>query len=832
MSNGGRRTISLLEVDQKKCTLDYGEGLCTARLGVTGAHKCFKTQDTCQAPAVYAPATLTLRFAKPQDDLLQYGLVFPSVQQISTTPMAINLGGMDRSLSALGARESVTIKLQDHLHSDNLVDDYRRERSFLPAVRFPKARLGNARTNRHGRGQRPSTFRKQCGAQAVARSDFFGYFDATLLPYKRGTMFGKWIARNPFYGAFNARILEGYLGDALADMRTRHYYVERVEGPTNGSVTMVLRDVFTRIEARKAMAPLASQGRLNGNITAAAGSATLSPAGIGNLEYPASGRVRIGDEVIAFTRVADALTLTARHDLNTTAAAHEDQDLVQLVLTFTAQRAHVIVNTLATTYSQIPASLIDFAEWTVQAEELTTLYTADITEPTPVEDLIGELAEQVGFSVFPEVDTGMIRFIALRAANASPTVTDAAYIKSGSLSVKRQDEKRISAVWVYFGQINPTKSLDEKGNYHSIAISEDATAAAEHGTEAIRTVFSRWISQFGRTFALETGSRLLNMFRDPPLEVAFSMKADRAGELALAQPFMLETSDVQDELGDKKPSTMAPVEIRRSETDISVRAQGLTFSLVSDDGTRTIFLDSDADNVVLRAVYDSYYSTVEATVTFILTEGTTMGSASVSEWAVRTGVWPPGTVLNVTWRGRIQGKPGYGGSAGDGNGEPGGPGGPAFLAEYPVNVDNTSGQIWGGGGGGGAGVSSLLGLPGGGSAYYAGAGGGSGQGLTESPPGAPAPPVGATYHIAATYGGFGTTDAPGAGGTVGDDHSTRYAGPGGAGGAAGSAGASGGDVIGLAGLGVPGAGGAAGHAVDGNSFITWIATGDRRGVIA
>lgn len=135
MSNYGRETIQIVEIDVPFCSREYGDaafsppGSCTAVLGVTGDRKCYNTRATCQDAANYSPATVTLRFARPQLDILQYGPIIPSLLSVSTTPGAINLAAMDRSASALGQREVVTAMLQDSLHSDHQVDKYRLERA-------------------------------------------------------------------------------------------------------------------------------------------------------------------------------------------------------------------------------------------------------------------------------------------------------------------------------------------------------------------------------------------------------------------------------------------------------------------------------------------------------------------------------------------------------------------------------------------------------------------------------------------------------------------------------------------------------------------------------
>ncbi len=168
---------------------------------------------------------------------------------------------------------------------------------------------------------------------------------------------------------------------------------------------------------------------------------------------------------------------------------------------------------------------------------------------------------------------------------------------------------------------------------------------------------------------------------------------------------------------------------------------------------------------------------------------------------------PAGSNVSITNNGEIHG---MGGAGGAGSGDSGAVGGTAFkvdtqLSGTVIDVDNTSGEISGGGGGGGAGGATTGGKI---SATGAGGGGGFGRGGAAAT-GAGSPGVGT-----ATGGGVG-----GSGATL---H------PGGNGGGKGATGSSGtgGSTIG------PGGGGSGGNAVQGNSEITWTATGTRNGTVA
>lgn len=776
-----RQVVSFFEVDQPECALTYGLAPCTAVLGVDGENKCHNTRFTCQDPANYTPTSIkVLRFSRSQEGLLQYGNVLPMIEgEIESTPAAINLASMNKSMSSLGGRETVSVTLNDRLHDDAGFDKYRLERK-----------------------------------SGAAQSSGIGYD-----PYTRGTFIGKWIARNPYFSNYACRVREGFLGDALEDMRVRNYILEEINGPKDGKAVLQASDLFSLVEARKAVAPLASTGELLADITDVAGSGTLSPTGIGDEEYPASGNIQIGDESITFTRAGDVLTFTVRGALGSTAESHQAEDLVQLVLSYVTQRPHDIAYDLLVTYSEIPAASIPKTTWDLLAADITELYTARITKPTPVLDLIGEICEQAGFTLWPDVSTGEIKFTALRPSVAVATVDDDGWILGDpAIDTRRQVEKRVSQLWVYYGVKKPNEDLKDERNFYSRYVTPDleSEGTQQYGTPAIRQVFSRWIPQFGRTLAQGVGARLLAMFRDPPRESKFSIHASRDGQLVLAQTFTLRTAEVQDETGEILDVAMVPIEIERGEQEIAIKAQQITFSGGGSDlggNDRTIYIENDSFNLNLRTIHDSLYSapTGVENVTFIGVDGFKCGSSSISVPAMDTGDWPSGVALNLVTSGfKIQGKGGKGGNGTTGaSGNNGENGGDALRARYPITVNNTGGKIWAGSGAGGA--SSEISF---GGAFFSTPGGG-GAGTTPGDAGTQVPPNNPNNTEATS----GTEDA---GGLGADGQPLAMGGNGGAPGLSGS------DATGPN----PGLGGQAGRYIDGNSMVTWAGVGDVRGGIS
>ncbi len=182
--------------------------------------------------------------------------------------------------------------------------------------------------------------------------------------------------------------------------------------------------------------------------------------------------------------------------------------------------------------------------------------------------------------------------------------------------------------------------------------------------------------------------------------------------------------------------------------------------------------------------------------TVTIASNVVISSASSTVPALDTGVFPPGSILQLINNGVIIGAGGKGGNGGLCKemlaATSGAAGGTGLRAQVALSVVNNA-YLWGGGGGGGG--------------YYQGGGGGGGAGIVAGAGG-----VGAVGN-----GASGTVSNGGAGGANGGN-----------GGNAGLPGA--GTSTGSCWWPAPaGAGGAAGAAASGNSFITWVTVGDRRG---
>jgi hypothetical protein len=638
-------------------------------------------------------------------------------------------------------------------------------------------------------------------------------------PWDQGTFWGKWRGR---YGqrlrGRNLRWIRGTDGQALADMETWHFVVESVSGPTpDGQYTITAQDVLKLADDERALAPRPSRGSLIAGISNVETTASLTPAGIGNIDYAAitnvvSGYVNIGGkEVCQCTRVGDVLTLTRNTTIPGTAfetevSAHDAGTRVQLCLPYIGESVADIVSDLFETYAGVDEDYIDlFDEWYVEQDTyLQTLYTAIVTEPTGVNKLVSELVQQAGLAIWWDATTQKLRLLVLRAIPTVAAIYNEENTLAGGLKTQEQPAKRISEVLFYYGMRNPLKPIDQADNYRAAVLTPDLEAAADYGGVVNKTIKSRWVPFGAEQVASRVSYILLGRFRDPPRRITFDTW--RFGETtpALGGGYQLAWTENQDSDGN---AALAPIQVTRlapGPEKYSVEAEEMLWTFYEDAGgggglqDRVIVINANVNNVNLRDMHDSIYPQVTdddvsasppVTLTVLINLGVIVGSANTGNPAFDVGDWPIGFQITIANSGRIQGAGGNGGdqsSPGPGQGYPGGT---ALYTRHNVTVDN-DGEIWGGGGGGG--ISGVI------IGQFARGGGGAGT----VPGQAPSQPSG-------TPPANGTSEAGGSGGSVG----SLDGGDGGDPGQAGETGEAG------------KTGGAAGNAIDGDSFVTFDTAG-------
>lgn len=766
------KSLTYIEIDIPFCVRTYGVSPCTASIPATGAYKCFNTRKTCQDRAHYLANDVTLRFAKPAAYRPRDIDAIPSIIDVSFTPATISLG------ENLGGRATLQVTFKDHPDSDTWsgLDKYVGERDYNP--------------------------------------------------FKRGTFWGKFRARQPFLQELPIRWITGLLGQDIEEMQTRHFVIESFDGPTpDGKYTLIAKDILKLADGDRSQAPVMNTGYMVSAITASSDSLTLSPAGIGNAQYNTSGHLVLGgNEIVRFSRTGDLVSLAERGKFGTAAVAHNAQDRVQTVLQYIGEDPAIILYSLLTNFAGVPAEYCDLGAWQQEVSlHLGRVYTANICEPTAAATLISELIQQACLSVWWDDEAQQVRLKVLRAVTADVARFTPDNTLQGTLTTREQPEKRISEVWTYFAPINPTKPLSNTDNFRSVSVVKDANAEEDYGTPIVRKIYSRWIADLGRAIADRVGQIQLSRYRDPPRRVTFDLPRYDGIEPEAGVGYRIEAQNLQDETG--APSDV-PVQITRLDSPpdrFRIEAEEVLFTAQSapDLSNRLVIIDANIINVNLRTAHDANYPPAVSgdVVTCVINSGVLVGSSGPGGPALNIGDWAVGVTVRVKNYGRIQGAGGVGGVGGNAisGGLPAERGGTAIYARRAFYLENYGMSAGGGGGGGGGAVGSAGGGGGGGAGFWAGAGNRGGFG-NEGYHGGP--------------GGAATLDGPGTGGSAGavfvfDD--TFAQGGGGAGG--GTPGSSGGTGARGNGLGAEagGPGGDAGHVIDGSAFAIITYVGDMRG---
>jgi len=754
----GTQAVTYIEIDLPTCLNTYGVAPCTASIPTTGSKKCFNTFKTCQDLVNFTLGSVTLRFCKSAAYYDQSIEAVPSLKSDSYTPGVISFG------TNLGQRATLSLAFRDHPHPDTLpglVDPYLSSRSYDPVT--------------------------------------------------QGSFWGKFRARHPYILGRPLRRIRGFVGQALADMEVEHFVIDSYDGPKpDGTFTITAKDVLKLADDDKAQAPAVSNGTTLASMTNVATTFTLNPAGIGNLEYPASGWVNVGGkEAMSFTRVADAMTVV-RAQLGSTAIAHAAGERVQLVLAYVGQDPAYILNDLYTNYTEIDPSWIPLSDWQDEVDsKLGLTYTRYITEPTGVNKLASQLIQEAAMAQWWDPSAQLIKLQVLSPIAPGATVYSGDVRMRSSLTNKEQLSTRLSEVWTFFGPRDYTQRSDNKDNYAYGVARIDATAATQWGSTQVKTIFSQWISSAGLPAAERCNNLQLGRYRDPPRTFEFSLyKSDQIVVPVLGVGCYISAPNLQDDEGARESVPCQVQRINNLEDRYMVTAEELRFSFYdsSDVTARVVTIGADTLDFNLLAAHDATYPELTladvgvVTLECIILSSAVVGSSSASTPAFDVGTgWPTGFKPKITVQGRIQGKGGAGAdfkpTAPPNSGNPGGT---ALKTTINIDLDDSVGAIWGGGGGGAQGGS------------HDGGGGGAGTQVG----------AGGLGNVPGADGNPGTATAGGVGGHINGNPSLGT-----------SAGSGGGPGLTGAASAVPGTTtSAAGYCIDGIAHVTTIGTpADRRG---
>ena len=474
-----RIPVTVIEIDQDQCALTFSEGACPA----TG-EPCYQTRATCKAKDAYTlgdPLTLRFSMRDRAEGFAEY--VIPMVDSVRTSPTVLNVGGRRGNTKPLGVRAQADVTLTDAPHSDLLVDPYRDQRSYDPM--------------------------------------------------ERSTFWAKWLRRNPFYNGRALRVREGEAGQALADMQTRHYVLDNIEGPdSNGAVKIKAQDVLRLADDDKAQAPTLSNGVLLSDISETATSLTVTRGTLAEYTQYGTNAIRIGDEVIRYSSVSQlgngdlSFTGLSRGRDGTDAEDHDAEDTVQACLEYINAQPWTIARELLTDFGNVPSQFVDASAWDTEGKRWLASYPLSrlLTEPVGVTKLLGELSEQSLFYIWWDEFEQEVRFRAVAPTiGLVPQLTEQNHLLRDSVKITVRPEQRASEVWVNFLPLDATEVGGDRKNFRRTRVRVDPTASTpfEFGDRRVYEVYSAWLTADLQASLL--AFRTLASFRRPPAYLSFAL---------------------------------------------------------------------------------------------------------------------------------------------------------------------------------------------------------------------------------------------------------------------------------------------------------------------
>lgn len=707
----GRQPFSYIELDLDFCANMFGVAPCTAT--GSGDEKCYNTYASCQDTANFNKITKTYRFCSPNGARVPYGLdAIPCLKSINITPAEITAG------QGLGLRAACIVSFQDFPHSDIRIDPYVAERTYKPI--------------------------------------------------ERGTFFGKLKARNPYYNGRIMRVYNGYLNDDgsfdIDNFERRTFVIEQWNGIDPNGITQITgKDILKLASDERAVCPMPSVGKITLDMTTGTTSINLTPTGVGS-DYDASGYVRIGQEVMSYTRSSDTLTIV-RGQKGTIAATHKQGDTVQLCKQYAGETAQDIVYDLLVNFANVDTAFINKPDWDAeQVAYLPRLYNTLITTPTGISKLLSELSEQVGFFLFWDEVDELIKFQTIRPNSPSETIHELSseyHLIADSLKTVDIVSDRVNEVWVYYGIIDHAKNLTDDANYSNLYIASNVgdQSAVRNNDIRIKKIVTRWITDGAA--ATELGQRYLERFALSPIQADFMLDA-KDSNIKLCDFVQLTSKQNQGFDGSPLAILLQVVKRLERQTGTTWVFTARQFAFSSDlNPVRRIDIDGSVAEELfdldLKAAHDARFApaTTGTVIEITIKSGVLVSASSTANYALTNpSTWASGVFVRLVIESGaiVAGRGGDGGRGGrafydDPRHNPmyweyfggdranpssmvhGKKGGNAILINHAVVILN-DGIISVGGGGGGASGGAVAGNDGGGGVFYgrtqSGSGGGGG----------------------------------------------------------------------------------------------------------
>lgn len=532
----GAESFERITITLDGCDNTFGLAPCTA----TG-EECFNSWETCKDPTNYirTDKLISLCTHNAPSNLTD----IPILKSVSER------SGEPDPMRSLGRRGSITAALIDAVHDDVGIDPYVDQRAYDPL--------------------------------------------------ERGTFYPKLKARFPFW---KNRVIEwesGYLDpdDNLyyaANMEKKTFLIDRTSYQKN-SWSISAKDPLRLADDKLSKAPRPSRGVLSVAIAAAENPATINIATPDPTEYAFEtwetfSAVRIGNEVYKYTGTTPitggvqltGVTTTLDDGYTTETESHDIDDDVQKCLWFRAMPSIEIVQALLVDFAAIPTAYVPYSEWLAEYTTWQAGFTMTrlVTEAEGVKKSIEEIITQSGtWAYWWEPVSKKILWSPIKPPDIGATVpilSDRDNIVSGTITREDEPEKLINEYYILFGQRDPTKKIDEVGNYRAgiLEVDLDSQSANEDGETKTETIFGRWHTAASRGDLLAILTTMKKASSSIPFTVEFELHR-KDDSLKTADFVELESAAILDQFG-------APENLRLRIVRGSVNNQTVKYSAIKD----------------------------------------------------------------------------------------------------------------------------------------------------------------------------------------------------------------------------------------------------------
>jgi len=533
----GRERIDILQITRERCTLTNGVAPCTA------TSTCVNSWATCRSRANYNPEDFTVSFCT-QASVIPSGMIpfLQSVRSDSAEPDPEN---------GLGKRSSVTFTLLDAPHDDIGLDPYVATRGYDPM--------------------------------------------------QRGTFWPRFRTRWPFGQGRKLVWYRGFVHTPfdLANCKRMEYIEQEMKGWGHGSVSIVAKDPLKLADDDSAEYPPRSTGVLSASLASGSTPTSIDIVTDRTTEYdiqsfePSFSAIRIGDEIIKYTTVAtitggvrlSGLTFGGFDQYSTTRADHDAGDKVQKCAYFKSMRPIDVFVVLLEDGAGIDSSYIPYSEW--ESEAITWIagfrLTRLVCEPEGVKKHFDELVPQTStWAIWWDEEASLIRYRCVRPPDIDEvvgTMTDDANIISGSIQCLDDSDRLLNEVYVTMGQVDPTKKLDDVGNYRTgfVTVNTDSQGANETNSRKSKTIWGRWHPTSNMAELQAVVDRMLLNRSFVPIRIEFEV--DRKDDSVKTGDFIdLETFAVLDAFGFPKNTRIRVLRSRNGSDRLHITAREELFA--------------------------------------------------------------------------------------------------------------------------------------------------------------------------------------------------------------------------------------------------------------